>query len=485
MKQLVAFLALGIAWNGADACSADEKSAGEKAAEQKSDKEKTAKDGASVGPLAAYVAKPDDSFRWVKRRDGKLGKSSYAELILTSQTWRGIVWKHQLFIIRPSTTDKNNSHALLFLTGGRWSDELENAPRQERLPREAALFAALAEQLGSPVAVLLQVPQQPIFGGKFEDEIISYTFEKFLRTGEEDWPLLLPMVKSAVRGMDAAQQFAQKEWSHRLATFTIAGASKRGWTTWLTGAVDKRATALAPMVIDMLNMAPQLKHQVDAWGDYSYKIHDYTDRGLHKALASPRGKALRRIVDPYHYRKRLTQPKLIMLGTNDHYWPLDALNLYWDDLEGEKYILYFPNNRHGLNDYPRLVGSLCALHRRAMTGKPLPKLTWRLTGGNAVLALHVESDRKPKTVRAWVATSATRDFRQAVWRSFPTEPNGAGYDYNLPLPEKGFAAMFGEAVFEETGPPFFLSTNVRIVGVAGGKKDGVKKGSGKNDGKGK
>ena len=42
-----------------------------------------------------------------------------------------------------------------------------------------------------------------ILGGMVEDEAISYTFAQFLKTGDPEWPLLLPMVKSAVRGMDA------------------------------------------------------------------------------------------------------------------------------------------------------------------------------------------------------------------------------------------------------------------------------------------
>ncbi|MCH8923601.1 MAG: PhoPQ-activated pathogenicity protein [Planctomycetes bacterium] len=463
MKRFAAFLALGIVWHGADAWSADEKSARDKTAEEKSAKEKTAEDDASVGPLAAYVAKPDDSFRWVKRRDGKLGKTSYAELILTSQTWRGIVWKHQLFILRPSTTDKNNSHALLFIAGGRWSDELENAPRQERLPREAALFAALAEQLGSPVAVLLQVPRQPIFDGKFEDEIISFTFEKFLRTGEEDWPLLLPMVKSAVRGMDAAQQFAQKEWSHRLATFTVAGASKRGWTTWLTGAVDRRAVAIAPIVIDMLNMARQMQHQKKVWGGYSEQIKDYTELGLQERLNTPPGKRLMQIVDPYSYLDSLKQPKLILIGTNDRYWPLDALNHYWSDLQGDKYILYVPNNGHSLRDFARVIGTINALHQSAAGRMKLPKLSWKLDEDDGGVHLSLQSDQKPRKVRAWVADSESRDFREAKWESFPARANNKGHEYKLARPAKGYRAIFGEAVFDADGTPYFLSTNVKII----------------------
>ena len=51
--------------------------------------------------LHDYVARPDDSFAWTVRQRGKLGSGTYAELILTSQTWHDIVWKHQLYIYCP------------------------------------------------------------------------------------------------------------------------------------------------------------------------------------------------------------------------------------------------------------------------------------------------------------------------------------------------------------------------------------------------
>ena len=61
---------------------------------------------------------------------------------------------------------------------------------------------------------------------------------------------------------------------------------------------------------------------------------------------------------------------------DNRYWPLDACNLYWNDLKGEKYLIYVPNNGHGLNDRARLVAGLNALNRSVLTGKPLPKLQW-------------------------------------------------------------------------------------------------------------
>ena len=54
------------------------------------------------------------------------------------------------------------------------------------------------------------------------------------------------------------------------------------------------------------------------------------------------------MVDPYTYRDRLTKPKLLINGTNDRYWTLDALDLYWDELKGPKYVVELPNAGHGL-----------------------------------------------------------------------------------------------------------------------------------------
>jgi PhoPQ-activated pathogenicity-related protein len=271
------------------------------------------------------------------------------------------------------------------------------------------------------------------------------------------------MVKSAVRAMDTVQKYCQDEWSVQLDAFTITGGSKRGWTTWLTGAVDERATAIAPMVIDTLNMQPQMKHQLESWGSYSDEIDDYTSRGLQKHMNTEAGRALTAIVDPYSYREVLTQPKLIMMGTNDNYWPLDALNLYWDDLAGEKYILYVPNNGHGLRDYPRVIGSFCALHQHIANGKKLPKLSWSFVPNGDKLTLRVQSDQAPKSVHVWLAQSSTRDFRQAEWKSNPTRHEDAEFVYDLAFPQSGYAAMFGEAVYADGILPSYLSTNVRIV----------------------
>lgn len=420
---------------------------------------------ALTGPLADYVSRADDSYKWQVRREGTIGATKYAELTLTSQTWRGIIWRHQLFVLLPSSTPEKLDHALLFIAGGRWRDELAAPPaKDEKLPRDAQTLALVAENLKTPVAVLLHVPQQPMFDGKVEDQIIAMTFENYLRSGDADWPLLLPMVKSAVRGMDATQAFAKEHWKREIRTFTVTGASKRGWTTWLTGAVDARAVALAPMVIDVLNMGPQMKHQKETFGDLSDEVNDYKERRLDEALDTPRGQQLLKIVDPYAYRARLTQPKMIILGTNDRYWPLDALNLYWDGLPDNKHVLYVPNNGHGLQDLPRIIGAVHVLQRQVVHDKPLPKLNWEHEVGNGKLSLAIKSEPRPAFARAWIARSVSKDFREARWESVELTIDGKDITHAIPLPEKGYAAMFGELEFKDADVPYFLSSQVKIVG---------------------
>ena len=188
---------------------------------------------------------------------------------MTSQAWQETTWKHQVYLYRPAVI-RNESQAILLVDGGAWKNELESEAKEgEELPANAKLLMQAADMLQAPIVIVRQVPQQPLFNDLYEDAIISLTFMKFMQTGQGDWPLLLPMVKSAVRAMDTAQEVAQKEWKLKLDHFMVTGASKRGWTTWLTATHDKRVNAIAPMVIDMLNLGQQLKQQMAYYGKFS------------------------------------------------------------------------------------------------------------------------------------------------------------------------------------------------------------------------
>ena len=54
-----------------------------------------------------------------------------------------------------------------------------------------------------------------------------------------------------MRTMDTITDYLGKKFQQNCNQFIVAGASKRGWTTWLTGAVDPRVIAMAPVVMGL------------------------------------------------------------------------------------------------------------------------------------------------------------------------------------------------------------------------------------------
>ena len=210
-------------------------------------------------------------------------------------------------------------------------------------------------------------------------------------------------------------------------------------------------------------MAHQMEHQLKTWGNFSEQLEDYTSRGIQLLMETPAGKELTAIVDPFAYREALTLPKLIINGTNDRYWPLDALNLYWQDLAGQKYALYVPNHGHGIRDEARLMGGIAALHQQVSGGESMPQPTWEFENHGEGLTLTITTDKPARNCQVWLAESATRDFRDARWKSNELQPQSDTYHYQLEIPETGYAAVFGEMIYPGQHYPLHLSTNVQIL----------------------
>lgn len=411
--------------------------------------------------LKSYVDAPDPAYRWEKRDGGIVDGCQWARLHMVSQRWKDVTWKHVVWMLVPES-GKTSEHALLYIAGGGWRPEWDqNGPEQLPPNDEVKRMALLAQASRSPVCIVQHVPFQPMFDGLVEDEIISKTFVEYLKTGDGTWPLLLPMVKSAVRAMDTADRFMQKEHAGKLTKFTVFGGSKRGWTTWLSSAADPRVDALAPVVIDVLNMRAQMKFQKETWGKYSEQIEDYSAKGIPEKMDTPAGQQLLSLVDPYEYRDTIRQPKLLIFGTNDRYWPVDACNLYWSALEGDKHLLYVPNQGHGIRDMERVLGSIAALQRSRTGGQPLPKMQWSFEGKDDKVCLNLTVDQKPEQVRCWVAKSKTKDFREATWRDTPMKAEGEAYAFEAPR-DGSYMALFGEVVIDNKPVDAFFSTNLRV-----------------------
>jgi PhoPQ-activated pathogenicity-related protein/creatinine amidohydrolase/Fe(II)-dependent formamide hydrolase-like protein len=419
-------------------------------------------------PLDDYVKAPDENYRYsVVNTIKGVGYTAYV-LDMTSQSWRSkdevdkTLWKHWLTIIKPDRATANK--ALLWIGGG--SNDRPAPAKAE------SMVAGVAVLTNTVVAELRMVPNQPLNfpdgeRPRYEDAIIAYTFNKYIETGDSTWPLLLPMVKSAVRAMDTIHSHILSVSNGKLDIneFVVSGGSKRGWTTWLTAAVDKRVIAIIPAVIDVLNMAEQMKHHFSAYGFYSSAIEDYEDFNIFSRLDIPGGKKLRGFIDPYEYRSRYTMPKFLVNSSGDQFFVSDSAQFYFHDLPGPKYLRYIPNTDHGLNE--DAVGSLTAFYGAILKGSPLPKYSWKVRDDGAI---EVDTKTAPMAVKLWRATNEkARDFRLetigAVWESTDLGARGAGrYVGKVGEPEKGWTAFFVELTFDSGGPmPHKFTTEIKVV----------------------
>jgi len=405
-----------------------------------------------------YIERPEPDFAWKLEDTRQLGPNRVHHLVLTSQKWQDIVWKHNLIVYEPAKL-VHKDHVLLFVNGG----GIDSVGKPLEI-KDMAMGIAIANSCGARVATLHQVPNQPLMGNRKEDDLITETWLKYLETGDSTWPLLFPMAKSAVKAMDALEQFSEQEFKQPVKGFVITGASKRGWTSWLTSVVDKRIIATAPIVIDTLNFPVQMNHQKKTWGYYSEQIADYTSKGLVNEDGIPKGgreEELWKMMDPYTYRAQLTLPKLLVVGANDRYWSVDAMNLYWDDLVGQKHIHRAPNGGHGLDDgKDNALRTIAVFFQHAATGKTLPEFNWKPQVTDSEVGLTMTPSENPHAVRMWVARSASNDFRDSEWKSQELSATDGSFSGAAQRTGEQRVAVFGEAEYEYEGLTYLLSTLV-------------------------
>ncbi len=423
--------------------------------------------------LDRYIAKPDPVYGWkLINTFSDRGCQGYV-LELTSQTWRSEkdvdrpVWKHWLTIVKPEKVSSNK--ALLFIGSG---NNLDPAPT-----KISERSASIAIETNTIVADLGMVPNQPLRftdsndKARYEDDIIAYTRVKHFATKDDFWLVRLAMVKSGVRAMDAIQEFLASDAGGKIKIdqFVVAGGSKRGWTTWLVGTVDKRVIAIMPLVIDALNSEAITRHHYEAYGFFSPSLKDYVNHGLfpHK-IGAPEYKEVLKIEDPYNYRRRerLKIPKFMVNAAGDEFFLPDNAQFYYHDLPEEKHLRYVPNAKHNLAGSDA-VSSMMAFYQAVLNGAPRPRFSWKKEKDGSLVVKVVD---RPKEVNLWQATNPeARDFRLDIigkaYNSSQLKPvNDGVYVGQVEKPVKGFTAFFVELVYDSGGRhPFKFTTEVSVV----------------------
>ena len=166
--------------------------------------------GAARTALDRYVEASDPSYRYEVAATIPGNGYTASVIDMTSQTWRApgevdrTAWTHWLIVIKPA--EVRHRTAFLYISGG---NNNSAAPKtaDENLVRVATITKSV-------VAELRMVPNQPLVftddkQPRTEDAIIAYTWDKFIRTGDHQWPLRLPMTKAAVRESDSRRRAVQ------------------------------------------------------------------------------------------------------------------------------------------------------------------------------------------------------------------------------------------------------------------------------------
>ncbi|WP_455197036.1 PhoPQ-activated protein PqaA family protein [Kaarinaea lacus] len=396
---------------------------------------------------------------------------------IKSQNWRDPndnevypnEWVHYLAMIVP--VDMTTSTGMLIIAGGS-NDGIPDLDADE-----VAIASQIAVTSGSVVSVIGQIPNQPLFFADepfahSEDELVAYSFDKAVNTGDWAWPVYLPMTKASVGAMDIIEQVTNNPFvaPMQVNQFVLTGFSKRGAITWLTAAVDDRVRAIAPGVFDILNMDEQVEHHFAAYGFYSEALNDYVHYNILRRIRTPEGQALMQVVDPVSYKDRLTMPKFMLNSSGDPFFTSDSARFYFNDLEGEKLIRYVANTGHDLETEPDniedAITSLVSWYLNVIFDVPRPQISWQHVNGQLV----VQTDR-PAYARFWQAHNPTaRDFRlETIGRSWVPTPLSLtpqlSYAVPVPAPSEGWTAYFVDLIFPspiEGVPPQTYSTPIYI-----------------------
>ena len=430
---------------------------------------------AQATALDDYIAKPDPNYRFsvTNRDDSFLAKTYFVSM--TSQQWRDAsevdrpIWQHDVIITVPRSLSLNdNPTAIMLISGGK------NDPDPIQEDDAEPLVDAAAALLNAVVVELKQVPNQPlsfsdeINNPRKEDQILAYSMDKSLDTGDPEWPVHVAMTKAAVRAMDTIQTVLDQEENLVIEDFIVLGGSKRGWTTWLTAAVDNRVKAILPASIDMLNLGRQFQHHWEVYGFFTPAVSDYDGFDLPCRAQTPNGHKLLDIIDPYRYRDRYQLlPKLIVNSAGDQFFVSDSSRFYHDDMPAPLAMRYTVNTDHSQNE--DALRSALAWIDDALQGRDgAQPFSWSFEPDGSI---RVETERRPSNIKLWQASNPdARDFRLEsigeAWTSTTlAESESNVYIANVDAPAQGWTAFLVELTYDEGGakPDQVFSTGVQVT----------------------
>jgi hypothetical protein len=244
-------------------------------------------------------------------------------------------------------------------------------------------------------------------------------------TSNPEWLVRFPMVKASVRAMDAVTEFTKSKFPETFGVtpiekFVVSGASKRGWTTWLVGAVDPARVALIiPIVLDAINFVEVEHHQWRSYKGWSFALVDYWELDITARFDSPQMLALSRMEDPFFFRDRLTMPKLVVNAFLDEFQQPDDTRYWWNDMPGPKHFLMTYNSEHSeITGILEIVPDVSTFINYHVNKWEVPTFTWEISNTTGEITATLDDVGVVHQARAFYGYSCGNnvEFGQLVKR---------------------------------------------------------------------
>jgi len=419
---------------------------------------------ATASPLYDYVTRDDGAFAWFDTNVTLSGGSNSSllpgwtgyVLNLTSQAWLtpgdfvgpiGHIWTHQLVVVVPDDGPLAfPDAAALWITG---NDNGAGVPSAD--DEDILVCASLATTVGIVCSVLYQIPNAPIVfsadparEGRSEDALIAWTWASYMlrEQARPEYIAYFPMAKAGIKAMDATGEFIAAKTGATLARWITAGASKRGATTWLTGAVgDPRIVGIVPIVFDVLNFREGVQHMWRTLGNWTFAFTDYRNTNVTKYLNDGSNKIdlLAKQIDPLAYKENLTMSKLVVDATGDEFFQVQDDAFWWGDLPGESLRMMVDNAEHSMaTGALYLITGAEVWAKALLSGAPRPSFTWTMDAATGAITAKVVGAQPTRAVSRSTTTldGYRRDFR-LVAGDTPANPCTDG----IPVPVFGSACL--------------------------------------------
>jgi PhoPQ-activated pathogenicity-related protein len=146
------------------------------------------------------------------------------------------------------------------------------------------------------------------------------------------------MVKTGFQAMRAVQEFTVQEKLAEIEGWVMSGASKRGWTAFLSGAVRcdtcaAKIIAVAPLVPIVPNLKAEVHRMWQSYNGFTWAFSDYIAANLTWEMDGEEMAEIFKTVDPINYFDRLADiPKYIVVSSDDEFMSMDWSNMYYDKL---------------------------------------------------------------------------------------------------------------------------------------------------------